>query len=144
MIPTVRELLVRYRQFLLYSLIGVSGVGLDFVVYSMLVYFDVLPYQIANVISYSLGTTNNFFWNAYANFKITDQMLRRFVSFFAIGCVGLLVSSGLLYLFIQILEENKFLSKAGTIIVIVLLQYFLNKHISFKKAHTWQTPSDNI
>ena len=82
------------RQFLVYCLIGVCGVTLDFLLYAGLVKWAGMHHQLANALSYSAGTINNFFLNAAFNFRTRDRLLARFVSFYAVGLLGLAVSAG--------------------------------------------------
>ena len=51
----VKNFLLQKKQFLLYCVIGVSGVTVDFAVYSLLVKTGRLDYQAANAISYALS-----------------------------------------------------------------------------------------
>ncbi len=119
------------RQFVLYSIIGVSGVLIDVAVYWLLVQWAGVNYQLANCISTSCGITNNFFANAFLNFKATDQLFVRYVKFYCVGLLGLGVSAVLLYFFVEVFGLDSLISKALTIVVVVIIQYSLNKKISF-------------
>jgi len=44
----------------------------------------------------------------------------------------LAISSGLLVLFVEKIELNELVSKAFTVIVVALIQFLLNKYISFR------------
>ncbi|MDP4291379.1 MAG: GtrA family protein [Bacteroidota bacterium] len=125
----------RFRQLILYGIIGGFCASLDFFIfYSLTTYLDVY-YLIANVISVSAGITISFLLNRKYNFKVKDNALRRFMTFASIGLGGLLLSSVLLYFFFEILSLEKFLSKILSIILVVLLQFLLNKYITFKKSN---------
>lgn len=119
------------RQFIVYSVIGFSGVFIDYIIYLILVYgFDV-NYQLANWISTSCGITNNFFLNAYLNFKTTNRLLLRFLKFYGVGLLGLAVTAALLYILVALFGVSAFIAKGLTIFVVVILQYSLNKKFSF-------------
>src|SRR5258708_27806217 len=64
----VKKLLLKKKQFLLYCVIGASGVTLDFATYSLLLKFTGLHYQAANAIGYTAGTLLSFVLNARYNF----------------------------------------------------------------------------
>jgi putative flippase GtrA len=130
----VKKILLQKKQFLLYCVIGASGVTLDFGIYSLLVKTRVLDYQAANAVGYSSGTLLSFILNARFNFRVTDKIPLRLVSFFSIAFLGWLVSAGLLHLLIGRFNFDKYLSKFATLIVVVLLQYNLNRLLSFRKA----------
>ena len=122
------------KQFLLYCVIGASGATLDFGVYSLLVKARLLDYQTANAVGYSSGTLVSFFLNAGLNFRVTDKIPLRLISFFSIAFLGWLVSAGLLHLLIGRFDFDKYLSKFATLIVVLLLQYNLNRRLSFRKT----------
>ena len=121
------------RQFIMYCLIGASGAMLDFLVYSLLVKETQLHYEVANAISYASGTVLSFFLNAHFNFKTRDALPLRFLSFCGVALLGWAVSAGILFVTVDRLHWDRYLAKLATIGVIVLLQYNLNRLISFKK-----------
>ncbi len=121
------------RQFLLYCIIGFSGVGLDFGIYSLLVKTRLLDYQAANAVGYASGTLLSFVLNAKVNFRVTDRIALRLLSFVGVAFVGWLGSATTLHVLIGRFQWNKYLAKAGTLFVVVLLQYNLNRLISFRK-----------
>ena len=130
----MKKILLQKKQFLLYCVIGASGVTLDFGIYSLLVKTRLLDYQAANAVGYSSGTLLSFILNARFNFRVTDKIPLRLISFFSIAFLGWLVSAGLLHLLIGRFNFDKYLSKFATLIVVVLLQYNLNRLLSFRKA----------
>ena len=130
----MKKTLLQKKQFLLYCVIGASGVTLDFGIYSLLVKTRLLDYQAANAVGYSGGTLLSFILNARFNFRVTDKIPLRLISFFSIAFLGWLVSAGLLFLLIGRFGFDKYLSKFATLIVVVLLQYNLNRLLSFRKA----------
>ena len=121
------------RQFVLYCLIGASGALLDFSIYSLLVKEAQLHIQAANAIGYASGTVLSFFLNAHYNFKIRDALRLRFLSFCGVGLLGWALSSMILFLTVDQLGWDKYLAKLVTIVAVVLLQYNLNRLLSFKK-----------
>jgi putative flippase GtrA len=131
----VKEFLLQKRQFALYCLIGVSGVTLDFGVYSLLVKTGLLGYQAANAIGYSSGTLLSFLLNARYNFRVTDRVALRMACFFSVAFVGWLASAVTLHLLVESIGWNKYVAKAATLFVVVLLQYNLNRLISFRKTN---------
>ncbi len=129
-----RQLWEKSREFVVYCLIGGSGVTLDCLVFTGLVYGFHWHYQLANIISVSCGICNNFFWNAFFNFRRTDKLWLRFLSFYSVGLIGLGVSAALLWLLVEILTWNELFAKLVIIFVVTLLQFSLNKMITFRKG----------
>ena len=130
----MKNLSLHKQQLLLYCVIGFSGVGLDYCIYSLLVGTKLLDYQAANAIGYASGTLLSFILNAKFNFRVTDRIALRVLSFFCVAALGYLASRGLLGWLIGDCGFGKYLSKAATLVVVVLLQYNLNRLISFRKT----------
>lgn len=127
------RLIERYRQFILYGIIGCICSGTDFAVYSALVYLSV-NMLLANIIGVNTGIILSFYLNRKYNFKVGDRTLRRFFSFYCVGLVGLCVSTALLYGLVTIYGLNEYYSKIFTIFVVAVLQFILNKTITFKET----------
>lgn len=130
----MKEIFSRNRQFILYCVIGASGVTLDFLVYSLLLKAAGLNYQVANAIGYTSGTLLTFFLNAHYNFRTRDRVALRLFSFCTVALLGWAASAGTLYLLVARLGLDKILSKLMTLAVVVLLQYNLNRLVSFRKS----------
>lgn len=123
------------KQFVLYCLIGTSGTVLDFAIYGQIGRSRLLDYQAANVISYASGTLLSFILNARYNFRVTDKIPLRLARFVGVALLGWAVSAALLYLFVGVWGFNKYYSKVATLVVIVFLQYNLNRRFSFHKSN---------
>lgn len=121
----------RFKHFVIYSLIGFSGVFLDLVMFYILYEKIGIGHQLANVFSTSLGIGNNFLLNAFFNFKKTDDLFIRFIRFYAIGMVGLLATALFLYIMVDKLGFDATISKVVSVVGVVLLQFTLNKKYSF-------------
>jgi putative flippase GtrA len=130
----VKKFLLQRKQFLLYCAIGFSGVGLDFCIYSLLIKAKLLDYQAANAVGYASGTLLSFVLNVKFNFRVTNKIALRLMSFFGVAFLGWLVSVALLNFLIGHNGFDKYFSKIATLIVVVLLQYNLNRLLSFRKT----------
>ena len=129
----LKKLFTQYRQLIVYCIIGCTGATLDFVVYALLTECLGFHYQLANFISVSFGIINNFYWNCYFNFNTKDMILKRLVSFYSVGMFGWGLSAGCLWLFIEVMGLNAIVSKLGTIFFVTIVQFCLNKFITFRK-----------
>jgi len=130
----VKIFLLQRKQFLLYCVIGFSGVGLDFGLYSLLIKFKLLDYQAANAVGYASGTLLSFILNARFNFRVADKFALRLLSFFGVAFLGWLTSAALLNLLIGHYGCDQYFAKFATLVVVVLLQYNLNRLLSFRKT----------
>ena len=131
----IHILYTRYRNLILYGIIGGSCATLDFIVYSALCYWDVLPYLWANIISIHIGIFTSFVLNRSLNFKVKNKTAIRFLSFYAIGLIGLAISELMLYLMVTVGHLNEIVCKIASIVVVALIQFILNKYITFRNKH---------
>lgn len=120
-----------HASFLKYALVGVLGLAIDmglFYVFYERMHFN---YVLANIMSSSLAVVHNYILNAWFTFKVKDQLLIRFLSFYSIALAGMALSSGMLAVVIGALQMNSMLAKAIAVLVVALLQYFVNKKLTF-------------
>jgi putative flippase GtrA len=124
----------KFRNLILYGIIGSCTATLDFLIFTALTQGLNLYYIVANIISCSTGILCSFLLNRKYNFKVTDHIARRLLIFVAVGLTGMLLSSLILRITIEQLQWNELLSKLISIIIVVLFQFLLNKHISFRQS----------
>lgn len=127
----IKRIVYKYRELILYSIIGGICASLDFGIYTLLSLW--IPFLWANIISVHCGITCSFLLNRNLNFKVKDNTLKRFVSFYLVGLVGLGLSELLIYLLTNYFEWNHIIAKLLTIVAIALFQFTLNKFITFNK-----------
>lgn len=124
--------LEKYHSFFLYCLIGLSGATLDFLAFLFLSYVVGINETIAGPSTNIVGIVNNFVWNTLFNFKTRDKYWLRFFLFLLIGGVGIIITAGIMYVFHDILGIDGRIVKAASIVFIAIVQYFLNKNITYK------------
>ena len=133
MMKLIHNLWSRFRELILYGLIGGFCAALDFGVYTMLGLW--IPYLWANVLSVHCGIFTSFFLNRSLNFKVKDKAAQRFTIFYLVGLSGLALSEGLIWLLASQFAWNPILAKLLTVFVVALYQFLLNKFITFKKSN---------
>lgn len=124
----------KFRNLILYGLIGGFCAALDFGVYTLLCEFDIMPYLWANVISIHVGIFTSFILNRQINFKVKNKTAVRFLSFYTVGLLGLGISELMLYLMVTVGGMNELVCKLISIVVVALIQFLLNKYITFKRS----------
>ena len=122
----------KFRDLILYGIIGCCASGFDFAIYSILVRYLCVHYIYANSISVLAGISTSFILNRKYNCKVKDHTIRRFSIFLSVGLLGLLLSNIILYICISLIGINELLSKFLSIVLVVFLQFILNKFITFK------------
>ncbi|WP_328480085.1 GtrA family protein [Streptomyces sp. NBC_00377] len=119
------------RQLVTYALVGGSGVLLDLGAFLLLYNVAGLHEQLANVLSTSLGITNNFVLNALFTFGRRDRLLLRYLRFYCVGLTGIALTFVLLAVFSRGLGIDPNLVKAGSLPLVLVVQFALNRKWSF-------------
>lgn len=132
MINKTKDLLLN-RLFIRYALIGVTGVTLDVLSYIIFLKIGIAP-VIATILSTSVGITNNFLLNYFFNFKTRDRMLVRYVKFYGVGLTGIFITAALVFILHDVLGLGPLVAKLITIPPVVIIQFLLNKKISFSDS----------
>lgn len=131
---TVKKLIVEKRQFLLYIAIGGCGSLITYACYALLVQVFHVHYQIANAVGYGLGTLFSFAMNARYNFQTKDKLLLRLVSFLIVALIGGAVAAGILALLVGHFKMHPLIGYVIALMAVPLIQYNLNRLISFRKT----------
>ncbi|SVE30590.1 uncharacterized protein METZ01_LOCUS483444, partial [marine metagenome] len=114
-----------------YFVIGLIAASIDILVFIFLHEYLLLPALICHSISIPISAVFSFICNAFLNFKKTDFLFYRFLSFLIIVATGYLLGA----VIILIAESLNFGGTMGKLIslpFVFFLQYFLNSRISFR------------
>ncbi len=136
----VRRLYRQQREFVLYSLIGVTGVALDFGVFLALTVWVGLSPNVATAISVSCGILNNFVLNVRFNFQVRDRYVARFLSFYLVGMIGVILSVAVLTIG-GYLGWAPIWSKVVSLPIVVVVQFAMNKLVTFRRLATLSNES---
>jgi len=137
----IQILYTKFRNLILYGIIGCCTATFDFLIFTSLIQWTPIHYIAANVISCSASILCSFLLNRKYNFKVTDHAVHRMIIFFSVGIFGLFLSSVILHFCIDCLKWEESVSKLTSIVIVVIIQFFLNKYISFREIkHKNQPP----
>jgi putative flippase GtrA len=130
---SLRELLVHHQHLVKYLIIGGVASGIDVVLF--LVIFNVLGFSalISHSISVPTSVLFSFVVNARHNFRTSDYMWLRLLSFAIVAVIGYAAGYGVIAGAVYFgLGANigKFLSLP----VVFVIQYLLNSRITFRKG----------
>lgn len=126
-----------YREFLKFSVVGLSGLIVDFGLLILLAEVFQFNVLFANSLSFSAAVVNNFIWNRLWTFP--DRAARKYQQlgkFFLVSLVGL----GLNIVLMKILIDGGiwYLSAKLIITVIVVLwNFFANKYWTFRATQSF-------
>lgn len=130
----VVNLYYKYRNLILYGIIGCFTASLDFITYTLLTQAFGMHHITANCISVPVGIITSFLLNRAYNFKVKDHPVQRFSIFLAVGLCGMLLSNLILFIGIDRMECNKIMVKLVSIVLVVFIQFLLNKFITFRQV----------
>jgi len=119
-------------KFVKYGVVGVLGLVVDMGVFYLMNKELGINYAVSNITSSTLAVIHNFILNSYFTFKVTDDKLKRFLSFYLIALVGMAISTGLLALFIDGLKMDAMISKLIAVFIVAFIQFFFNKKLTFR------------
>lgn len=118
------------KNLILYVLIGLIGAMLEYLVFLLMIARIAIP-ESANIIGMLIGFTVTFTLNTFINFKKADKLFKRFLTYGIICLTGIGIST----LCINLLKDiiNIYLLKLILMSSVSLLQFFLNRTITYKK-----------
>ena len=123
----------KLKEFTKYIMIAAVGGVLDLLLFIVLHTYTDIHIQIVNLISMFTGVTTNFILNYHFNFKAHSKFFKRYFSFLTFGAVGFSIVSILVFIFVQSLGWNAIFVKIGATMFATVIQYFLNRYISFSR-----------
>ena len=125
------DLLIQIINFLI---VGGIATIIDWLLYFILYNYVKLTPLLANIISYSIATFYSYIVSVKFVFNVNkdNSKKKNFIIFVTLSIIGLLLSEGLIYLMVNVLNIHKMLSKIiSTAIVMVFnfvsKKYFLEK-----------------
>lgn len=143
LIDSCRELLVKYREFIMYGIFGVLTTIISWASYALFVHLGV-EINISNILSWICGVTFAFVTNKWFVFLSKDVTVK--VVFYEAGSfVGARLFTGVvafvLFPILYYLGLNQslfgtdgFLAKIVTSIIEIILNWLLSKYIVFRKG----------
>ena len=121
----------KYRNFVLYALFGLVAAVIDYVISAIFMHFAVFDKpEICSLIGNVCGFIFTFMTNTLVNFKKRSEYMKTFASYATICIAGSLISTLLIHLFKS--SMNIYVLKFVVMIFVCLLQYFLNRTITYK------------
>lgn len=137
MIDRIRKLIVKYKELLLYGIVGVATTLINIAVFWLCNSVLDIHFAVANVIAWVLSVLFAFFANKIFVFESRDWtragVLREAFTFFISRAASLLVDEGLMWLFIPVLGWPELAAKIVSNIVVIIINYFLGKFWVFHK-----------
>lgn len=119
-------------KFIKFSLVGFSGVFVDFG--TTFLCKEVLKIQkyIANTCGFTLAATSNFFMNRIWTFQSTNpNVMLEFTRFFFIALIGLLINLLIIWAMSGKFRVNFYVSKLVATVLVTLWNFLINAYYTF-------------
>jgi len=120
-------------QFIKFCVIGVSNTALHLGIYYFLLWLNVY-YLLADIIAFAISVWNSYFWNKKYTFAAGKTTFSTVLRLYAAYGSTTLLGSGLLFLLVDVIGLNKYVSPVIKIGIITVVNFILNKYIVFKKS----------
>lgn len=124
-------------QFIKFGIVGISNTLISYCTYAVLVWLGV-NFLLSNLIGFVVSVLNSFYWNSRYVFDLnnadTKQKLKALIkTFISYAGTGLVLSSAMLILCIDIVHLSKYIAPIINLIITVPVNFVVNKVWAFKK-----------
>lgn len=124
-------------QFIKFGIVGISNTLISYCTYAVLVWLGV-DFLLSNLIGFVVSVLNSFYWNSRYVFDLnnadTKQKLKALIkTFISYAGTGLVLSSAMLILWIDIVQLSKYIAPIINLIITVPVNFVVNKVWAFKK-----------
>lgn len=120
------------KQFFKFGVVGVVNTLITIaLIWAMLHWLKVDVYK-ANIVGYVAGLINSFIWNRKWTFRSKESVKSSLTKFLLIFVISYFTQLGVLYLLLHVTSLNDFVSQLVSMIIYVIMNFFLNKNYAFK------------
>jgi len=132
LIQLLKTLVKKYRQFITFSCVGVINTGVDFLVFSLVLFVASASISVAQVAGYISGLICSFLLNKYITFRNNAKNHWQGFLFLIVNGITMVISVVAIYFFHNTLGIQEHIAKLFFITPITMvLNYFGYKNIVF-------------
>lgn len=125
-----------------YIIVGLVGTVIDFTLFYFLIrssflvidQIKIFRSELINVICSTASVIHNFMWNAFWNFKSSDQIFRKFIKYYLADFTGIVFTTICIFIFHSRLGFPAIIVKLGASAVAISFQFLFNQFVTFKKV----------
>jgi len=128
----ITDLWQKHRQIMLYGVIGLSALGLEVAIFYFLVRQPALGVAVANLIAMAAGLVFSFSLNARLNFRVRDQLTRRFGRYAIVTIGGFLLSTAIVLALVWIFTMPATTAKLISLPAFFIFQYTCHRLYAFR------------
>lgn len=125
---------VRFPQTIRYLLVGGYNTVVFYFLYVLFVlYFGEQTAQVSLFAAFVVSSFNSFFTQRTFVFLSEGDYKKEYLKCLFSWAIGYVLNAALLWVFIQIIGLNVYLSEFVVLVIVTCLTYFLLKYFAFKK-----------
>lgn len=130
------------RHAFMYLVLSTVWAIVDTIVFIVLtsLWLHVIP---SNIISDLCWMITSFSLNLKKNFNMNDHIKMRWVAYFIISLIWMVASTGMVYLFIEIIGIPNAIAKFMQIIIMAIPLYLANRTLTFRNFSWWDSKKSN-
>ncbi len=129
----MKRLLKRHKTFITYFIIGTIATVVDIILLYILSDLLSINVIVSNAISVFCSILLSFYLNARFNFKKTDKLFLKFLSFFGVFLVSGIIIGSLVFAYLyETAGLYKFFAKIISVMVAGTIQFLFNNYVTFK------------
>ena len=136
MMKKIKELFKKYKEVILYIIVGVFTTAISFLCQWIFSDLVKIPYEwITTVIALFISILFAFFANKLLVFEHKEKkgFFKELLLFYASRIFTSLLEIGVMGLFVDLLDYNKWVVKIIVTVIIMILNYVLSKFLVFTK-----------
>lgn len=127
---------VTVKQFIKFSLVGVSNTAFDFSIYIILTRAFDFNFLLANAVAFTAVVSWSYMANKWWTFRDTSKHTnQQFTRFIMISIVGLLINEGILLTLVKYFDMWDLMAKLIAVILVVFWNFWANRTWTFTDRH---------
>lgn len=129
---TIKDSILIYKEIFKFLASSLCSFIIDYSLYSIIVYFS-NSLILSNVIARLVSSIFNYNINRKVVFKSTNKGIKPIIKYYLLASIILVLNTLILYLLVNIIDMNKYVSKIFTEIVLFIFSLFFQKRFVFAK-----------
>jgi len=120
-----------YKQIVAFLIVGIIATAIDWILYYILCNIVLISPYISNILSFIIALIFNYIASSKWVFNFKNKS---FVPFVIYSIIGLLLTEALLFIFIDLINIDKMISKIIATIITMIFN-FLTRKVLLEKKH---------
>lgn len=129
----MKELLLKYKEIIMYLIFGVLTTVVNIVVYYMMADMLQVHYMISNIVAWFLSVLFAYVTNRKYVFESkSNEIIKEMVSFFGARLATGVMDMAFMWIFVGLGLLPDFIAKVITNVFVIIANYILSKLVVFK------------